>query len=188
MVLEWETSAEIENQGFVLSCEERGTSSESVIASFATDDALKGQGSTTETTKYAYTDKTVEPGKTYVYTLADVDYAGNETVLEKVEVKVEGEGAILVDGYALKTAYPNPFNPSVTLNYQVPAMETVTFLISDITGRTIWSAQRAHTTAGTHELTWDGNDLKGAPAPSGLYILKMNAGQFRQAVKLTLVR
>jgi len=189
VVLEWETSAEIENQGFVISRKSKVESQKSeVIADFTTVDALKGQGTTTETTKYAYTDKSVEPGKTYVYTLADVDYAGNETVLEKVEVKVEAEGAMLTEGYALKTAYPNPFNPSVTLSYQVPAMETVTFLISDLTGRTIWSAQRAHTSAGTFELTWNGNDLKGAPAPSGLYILKMNAGEFRQAMKLTLVR
>ena len=188
VILEWETSAEIENQGFLLSREEQGTSSETVIASFATVDALKGQGTTTETTKYAYTDKSVEPGKTYVYTLADVDYAGNETVLEKVEVTVEAEGAMLTEGFALKTAYPNPFNPSVTLSYQIPAMETVTFLISDLSGRTIWSAQRVHTSAGTFELTWNGYDLKGAPAPSGLYILKMNAGEFRQAIKLTLVR
>ncbi|MGC9384795.1 MAG: GLUG motif-containing protein, partial [Kosmotogaceae bacterium] len=120
VVLEWETSSEIENQGFVLSREERGTSSESVIASFATDDNLKGQGSTTETTKYTYADNTVEPGKTYVYTLADVDYAGTETILEKIEVQPremseayftgEAENAVVAEGYALDPVYPNPFN------------------------------------------------------------------------------
>ncbi|MDK2977270.1 MAG: hypothetical protein PWP06_1745 [Candidatus Marinimicrobia bacterium] len=132
VVLEWETSAEIENQGFVISRQStvnrdgfqtRPVDSEetvgighgrSLIASFVTDDALKGQGSTTETTQYRYVDTSVELGKTYVYTLADVDYSGNETILEKVEVKVETEEAVVADGYVLDPVYPNPFNATDT--------------------------------------------------------------------------
>ncbi|MDK2976764.1 MAG: hypothetical protein PWP06_1239, partial [Candidatus Marinimicrobia bacterium] len=76
-------------------------SCQSVIASFATDEALIGQGSTTEITQYRYVDKTVEPGKTYVYILADVDYSGNETILKKVEVQVKTEETIVAEGYVL---------------------------------------------------------------------------------------
>ncbi|MDD3807518.1 MAG: FlgD immunoglobulin-like domain containing protein, partial [Candidatus Marinimicrobia bacterium] len=188
VVLEWKTSSEIENQGFILSRAEKGLSNTSVIASFVTNNALKGQGTTTETTSYTYVDETVEPGKTYVYTLADVDYAGNETVLQKVEVKVESEGTVLAEGYALKTVYPNPFNPSVTVSYHIPQETTVSFVITDLTGRTIWSAERTHFSAGTYELVWEGTTREGSTVPSGLYILKMSAGPFKQATKLTLLR
>jgi len=168
VVLEWETSAEIENQGFVLSRKSKVENQKSeVIASFATDDALKGRGTTTETTKYAYTDKSVEPGKTYVYTLADVDYSGNETVLEKVEVKVEAEGAVVADGYALNPVYPNPFNASLTVPFTLTEPLAVSIELYSLTGQHMMTVVNRDFGAGSYNYTVQADDLA-----SGIYFVR----------------
>jgi hypothetical protein len=175
VVLEWETSAEIENQGFVLSREERGTRNErdrfetcpEIIASFATDDALKGQGSTTETTKYLYVDKTVEPGKTYVYTLADVDYSGNETILKKVEVQVKTEETIVAEGYVLDPVYPNPFNATLTVPFTLSEPMHVSIDLYSLTGRHVLTAVNREFTTGSYLYTIKTPDLS-----SGIYLIK----------------
>jgi len=168
VVLKWETSAEIENQGFVLSRKSKVESQKSeIIADFTTDDALKGQGSTTETTKYAFTDKSVEPGKTYVYTLADVDYSGNETILEKVEVTVEDEDAIVADGYALSPVYPNPFNATLTVPFTLTEPMTVSIELYSLTGQRMMTVVNRDFGAGSYNYTVNANDLA-----SGVYFVR----------------
>jgi len=169
VVLKWETSAEIENQGFVLSRKERGTSSESVIATFATDDALKGQGSTTEATRYAFTDASVEPGKTYIYILADVDYSGNETILEKVEVKVETEEAVVADGYVLDPVYPNPFNATLTIPFTLTEGMNVSIELYSITGQKMMTVVNREFGAGSYNYTVQTDDLA-----SGIYFVRIS--------------
>jgi hypothetical protein len=169
VVLKWETSAEIENQGFVLSRKERGTSSESVIATFATDDALKGQGSTTEATRYAFTDASVEPGKTYIYILADVDYSSNETILEKVEVKVETEEAVVADGYVLDPVYPNPFNATLTIPFTLTEGMNVSIELYSITGQKMMTVVNREFGAGSYNYTVQTDDLA-----SGIYFVRIS--------------
>jgi hypothetical protein len=191
VVLEWKTSSEIENQGFILSREERGTRNErdgfetrpEIIASFATHDALKGQGSTTETTQYRYVDTSVELGKTYVYTLADVDYSGTETILEKVEVKVEPEGAIVVDGYALDPVYPNPFNATLTIPFSLTESMTVSIELYSITGKHMMTVINREFGEGTHYITTDVNDLS-----SGIYFIRSDFDGHSQVHKVMLLK
>jgi len=187
VILEWETSAEIENQGFLLSREERGTRNErdgfqirpvdsvetvgigharSLIASFVTDDALKGQVSTTETTQYRYVDTSVEPGKTYVYTLADVDYANKENILKTIEVTAEDENAIVTDGYALDPVYPNPFNATLTIPFTLTERMNVSIDLYSITGQKMMTVVNRKFGAGSYNYIVQTHDLA-----SGIYFV-----------------
>jgi len=191
VVLEWETSAEIDNQGFVLSREERETRNErdgfetrpEIIASFTTHDALKGQGSTTETTQYRYVDTSVELGKTYVYTLADVDYSSTETILEKVEVQVEAEGAIVADGYVLDPVYPNPFNASFTLPFTLTETMKVTAVLYNLSGQRVMTIVNREFGEGTHNIMTDVNDLS-----SGIYFIRSDFDGHSQVHKVMLLK
>jgi len=178
VVLEWETSSEIENQGFVLSRKSKVESQKSeIIADFSTDDALKGQGTTTETTKYAFTDKSVEPGKTYVYTLADVDYAGVETILEKVEVKPremseayftgEAESGVVADAYTLNPVYPNPFNATLTIPFTLTEPMTVSIELYSLTGRRMMTIMNRDFDSGSYNQMIQVDDLA-----SGIYLIR----------------
>jgi len=183
VVLEWETSAEVENQGFVLSREERGASSETVIANFATDNALKGQGSTTETTQYRYVDTGVEPGKTYVYTLADVDYANKENILKTIEVTAKDENAIVADGYALDPVYPNPFNATLTIPFTLTERMNVSIDLYSITGQKMMTVVNREFGAGSFNYTVQTHDLA-----SGIYFVRTLFNGWSHMQKAVLIK
>jgi len=184
VVLEWATSAEIENQGFILSRKSKVESQKSeILASFATDDKLKGQGSTTETTKYLYVDKNVEPGKTYVYTLADVDYAGNETVLEETEVQVEAEGAIVADGYSLNPVYPNPFNAVLTVPFTLKEPMKVRIDLYNLAGRLVLAGINKEYSAGSYQIRIASDQLA-----SGIYLIRTSFNEHNHIQKVILLK
>ena len=192
VVLEWETSAEIENQGFLLSREERGMigtglkpvleTSPKIIADFLTDDALKGQGSTTETTRYRYIDNFAEPGKKYVYSLYDVDYTGKKTHIRSIDVEVKAEGMVAADGYSLSPIYPNPFNTAFTVPFTLTKSTNVSIKLYNLTGQNVIAAANREFNAGTHTVEFNTHDLA-----SGIYIIQTSfdgTGHIQKAVLL----
>ena len=183
VVLEWETSAEVENQGFNLYKVEAKVEVESLVASFANVDALKGRGTTTETTKYVFTDKNVEPGKTYVYTLTDVDYEGRETRQAEVEVEVEAEGAVLADGYALNPVYPNPFNATLTVPFTLTEPMTVSIELYSLTGQRMVTVVNREFGAGSYNYTVKADDLA-----SGIYFVRTSFGGKMHMQKAVLLK
>ncbi len=100
-------------------------------------------------------------------TLDESDVTGFEIVA------VSGSG--LPSVYALSRNYPNPFNPSTTVNYQLPVGAAVTVDMVDILGRTLSTVLRETLPAGYHRAEWDGTDGHGHPAASGVYFLRLTA-------------
>ena len=85
--------------------------------------------------------------------------------------------------FALLPAYPNPFNPSTTLRYDVPEAGQVRITVFDALGREIALLVNEQHTAGRHEIAFEAQGL-----PSGTYIVRMQAGATLQAQRLTLLR
>ena len=165
---------------------------------FTTHDALKGQETTAETTKYAFTDKNVEPGKTYEYTLTDVDYKGRETRKAEVEVKVEpcemspdlsgyftgeAEGAIIADGYTLSPVYPNPFNTQFTIPFTLTEPMKVAVELYGLTGRWIMTITDREFSTGFYNYTINTDKLS-----SGIYFIKTSFGTNIHFQKLVLMK
>jgi len=94
------------------------------------------------------------------------------------------------EAFAMHPAYPNPFNPSTSLRFDLPEASTVRVTIYDVTGREIWSLQNggANYAAGRHELVWRGVDNRNQPLAAGLYFVEMKTPAFRQVQKLMLVK
>lgn len=88
---------------------------------------------------------------------------------------------------AISNVAPNPFNPSTTIQLDLPRREAVTLAVHDLGGRlvrTVWDGALA---AGRHSLVWDGVDARGAAAASGVYLLRLStADGVQQTVKITL--
>ncbi|MFA4907570.1 MAG: fibronectin type III domain-containing protein, partial [archaeon] len=105
VTLAWSTESEIENLGFILEKRSIEQSAWSKVADYLTDKALAGHGSTTEKHSYSFTDAGVQPGATYAYRLADVDYSGAVTWHKEVEVKVEVESGKMVEGFHIGALY-----------------------------------------------------------------------------------
>ena len=185
ITLNWVTESEIENLGFIL---ERGAESEDgttaewlEIASYITDEALRGQGSVTYRTVYTYTDKSVEPGVTYDYRLADVSYAG-----EKVYHALNVLGVAVTEipeEFALFPAYPNPFNPETVIRYQLSADSDVSLQIYDVKGQMIETLLNKTQDPGFYKVNWKPNNL-----PSGVYFCKLTIGDRASTQKLILLK
>ncbi len=91
--------------------------------------------------------------------------------------------AALTDGYQLLEAYPNPFNPTTTLSFELPDAGFVTLAVYDVSGRQVAELVDGWRGAGTHEVTFDASNLA-----SGVYIYKLTAGNYTASCKMVLMR
>lgn len=83
----------------------------------------------------------------------------------------------------LRPVYPNPFNASTRIRFDLSVPEHVELSLFDVQGRLVSKLLSAFTEAGSHELEFDGHDLA-----SGLYFLRMTAGQNDYTQKLHLLK
>jgi hypothetical protein len=75
--------------------------------------------------------------------------------------------------FALARPSPNPAQGTVGTSFALPAAARVCARVYDVAGRTVATLADARFTAGTHALRWDGRLAGGAPAPAGLYFLRV---------------
>ncbi|NQV49011.1 MAG: DUF3494 domain-containing protein [Candidatus Marinimicrobia bacterium] len=103
------------------------------------------------------------------------------TVPELVITSVADE--ILPNDFNLSQNFPNPFNPSTTISYQVPVSSHVTLTITDMLGREVSVLVNDMQTAGSHQIVWDAQSF-----PSGTYIYRLEAGTQVSVKQLALVK
>jgi hypothetical protein len=81
------------------------------------------------------------------------------------------------------SAYPNPFNPSTQIAYALPQAGRVSLTVSNLLGQTVADLVNEMQTAGTHTIAFDGSVL-----PSGIYLYRLQAGEFVQTRKMVLLK
>lgn len=77
--------------------------------------------------------------------------------------------------FALEPNFPNPFNPSTTIMYQLAKEAKVTLLIYNMLGQKVRTLVDGFISAGSHQVVWDGRNDNGGMVGSGIYFLKMAA-------------
>ncbi|MBK6912066.1 MAG: choice-of-anchor J domain-containing protein [bacterium] len=85
--------------------------------------------------------------------------------------------------YALHQAYPNPFNPSTQISFDVPATTNATLKVFNSLGQEVATLLDGQVTAGAHTMTFEASSL-----PSGLYFAQLHAGSFVSTQKLVLMK
>ena len=177
--LNWETQAETENAGFLIIRDGQE------IASYTNIDALKGQGTTTSTTQYVYTDSTAVQGATYTYSLKSVTDSGYvHDYIQSVTMKllgVENDRPKTYD-YALEQNYPNPFNPSTTITYTMKKAGVATLKVYDVLGRLVIEQTKA-SVKGENQINFNGSKLT-----SGMYYYQLTTEGFSKTMKMMLVK
>ncbi|MCC6254616.1 MAG: choice-of-anchor D domain-containing protein [Ignavibacteriaceae bacterium] len=113
----------------------------------------------------------------------------NNRAMPKVEIEIRYDGApgIPLD-YLLSQNFPNPFNPSTSVQFTVPKEGLVTIKVYDMLGQAVADLYSGNAQAGTYTLNWDGKDSSGKSVSSGNYIYKMVAGEFVQSKKMTFLK
>jgi flagellar hook assembly protein FlgD len=90
--------------------------------------------------------------------------------------------------FALYPAYPNPFNPTTTLRYELPEDAIVNITIYDMVGRIIRTLVNDSQTAGYKSIQWNATNDRNEPVSTGLYLYTIQAGKFRQTEKMVLLK
>lgn len=86
------------------------------------------------------------------------------------------------------TAYPNPFNPSTTVSFELASRSRVTATVYDPLGRIVRHLVDATYHPGQHTLRWDAANDDGQLVASGVYLLLLTSGTERETVKLTVLK
>ncbi len=181
--LEWSTTSEIDNLGFIIERKSESTNWKQ-IASYQSDNRLAGQGTISSPSQYTFTDNKISTGMDYTYRLSEVSTNGDVIEIGSTTVSVSA----IPQTTQLFAAYPNPFNPSTNIKYNLANDSHVTMAVYDLLGRNIKSLVNQHQSAGQYSIQWDGSTDAGVTAPSGTYLLRMQAGNTTQMQKVMFIK
>ncbi|NQT96602.1 MAG: T9SS type A sorting domain-containing protein, partial [Candidatus Marinimicrobia bacterium] len=90
--------------------------------------------------------------------------------------------------FALHENYPNPFNPTTVMRYDIPAQTHITLTIFDLLGRQIAVPVNREVEPGYYSVSWNGRDNKGKLVAAGMYLYTIRAENFVQTRKMILLK
>jgi hypothetical protein len=90
--------------------------------------------------------------------------------------------------FALHQNFPNPFNPVTTLHYDLPEQANVNIIIYDMLGRQVRTLVNITQEAGFKSVIWNATNDYGKPVSAGVYLYRIQAGEFVQARKMVLLK
>ncbi len=171
VVLNWQTATEKNNGSFEV---ERKAND----GKWSTIGRVQGNGTTTESHNYSYTDEKPVDGINY-YRLKQVDFDGTFDYSNEVEVDLTSPKE-----YSLKQNYPNPFNPSTTINFSIAKETNVTLKIFNLVGEEVATLINNEVrNAGSYDIRFNASNLA-----SGTYIYRLQAGNFVMSKKMILMK
>lgn len=90
--------------------------------------------------------------------------------------------------FSIGLNYPNPFNATTQIPYNLPEAGYIKILIYDIQGRLVKKLKNAYKTAGYHTITWDGQNGQNTTINSGIYFCQMVTANWKETRKIILLR
>jgi hypothetical protein len=139
---------------------------------------------------YVLHDSAILPLENCHYAIESIDSLGGKSGMTNItahraitNVGTKNATQGIQKTYALMNNYPNPFNPSTVIRYELALRSLVVLTIYNSLGQSIAILKNEIEEAGTHDVTFDAANLS-----SGMYFYKLQAGEFVQTKKLLLVR
>ena len=102
--------------------------------------------------------------------------------------RVSGGGNQVPDGYALYQSFPNPFNSSTRIGFDLPRAGRVEIAVYNLLGQEVRLLVSGIQPGGHNSITWDGRDEEEDVVASGLYIVVVSAGDERAEKVVAVVR
>ena len=123
-------------------------------------------------------------------TLESIDISVPATVVVRAGAHVLATDEIgnLPDEYSLFPNYPNPFNPTTTVRYNLPESNHVSMIVYDVRGRVVATLIDKRQVAGYHSIQWNGVNADGALMSTGLYLCQIEAGSFTKTIKMLYLK
>ena len=173
VTLNWETETEVDNYGFEVQRSVFGVqSSEWIKIGF-----VEGHGNSNSPKQYSFADKKPVGGSNFSYRLKQIDTDGKFEYSDFVEV-------LLVPAeFFLSQNFPNPFNPTTKIRYQLPKESKVVIKIYDILGAEVITLLKEKKEPGVYEV-----ELNAQSLPSGTYLYRIISGDFIETKKMVHLR
>ncbi|MEJ2545839.1 MAG: FlgD immunoglobulin-like domain containing protein, partial [Calditrichaceae bacterium] len=95
---------------------------------------------------------------------------------------------IIPKSFEVYPAYPNPFNMSTTIKFQLNTSKQIKILIYDINGRLVNTILNSNLMPGSYKVNWNGKDNKGKDISSGVYYAVVKASDFISTLKLVVIK
>jgi predicted CXXCH cytochrome family protein len=138
-----------------------------------------------------YVDVSVTAGTVYYYRIGAQDFSGNKSDFSS-EVNILVTGVEEMGGtpteFALNQNYPNPFNPTTEIRFALPSASHVRLSVYTVSGELVATLVNEEMNAGYYNVTWNGTSTGGVQVSSGLYLYRIQAGDFVQTMKMVLVK
>ena len=180
VVLNWSTVSQTNNAGWRIMRSVDGETFEAV------GNFVQGAGTSDALMNYSFEDKDLPGVDKVYYRLEQVDLDGSIAQSNVIEVLL-GARMPLPTEFAVNV-YPNPFNPSTTISYDLPEGGPVTVVIYDVLGQQVRNLVSQVTSAGRYSIQWDARDNHGRGVASGVYIAKVDAGTSTLSQKMLLLK
>ncbi len=182
VVLKWKTESEIDNMGFNLYRRDEINQTWQKINTAL----IPGAGNSSMAHTYTFTDRNVQSGKTYSYRLESVSFNGRvETFTQKIQsvlVPVPKEFAVFPN-------FPNPFNPTTTLKFQLPEQQRISILIYDLKGNLVKHLlNNALLQPGEHQVVWDATNDASNTVASGTYLYRVISKKHTKMGKMVFIK
>ena len=184
IVLNWVTESEIENLGFEIYSSSTENGNFNLLSSFKTNPYLIGQGNSTIKHTYSYTVKDPENG-TYWFKLADITMNDEKTFHEPISITINTKTP---QGFQLDPNYPNPFNPTTKISYQVSKERFIDVTVYNLQGQIVSKLVSKKQSPGVYNIDWTAIDINGNKMSSGIYILRLSSGNDVKSRKIMLIR
>ncbi|MCD4829274.1 MAG: T9SS type A sorting domain-containing protein [Candidatus Cloacimonetes bacterium] len=140
-----------------------------------------------ETTTWTHADLDAD---TYTYCVTAMwgDYESDDS--NTIEVVILSSGSDIPEPVVtgLGDNFPNPFNPVTTIPYSLAADRTVSITVYNILGQAVRTFDLGMRPGGHHSVTWDGTDASGCDVSSGIYFIRLRAGDYTEVRKAILMK
>lgn len=170
--LRWTTATETNNFGFAVERSADGATWQEI-------GFVAGAGNSSIERRYTFSDTPVSAAPAYSYRLRQIDRDGTEEMSPVVMVTFRD-----VNASAITDAYPNPFNPTTTVNFTLEHESAVTLQLADAAGRIVQTvSSEAAMSAGAHAVTINATQL-----PSGRYFVLLRTAEHQDVYPVILAK
>lgn len=166
----WSTASETDNHHFVI---ERDGVQVAEVSSL---------GNTASGHSYSWVDNNVVNGTTYSYSLIAVDVNGARELMAS-ETATPRANSGVVSEYSLHQNFPNPFNPSTSIRFDLVEAGVTTLKVYNVQGQEVATLVNGMQNAGSHTVSFNATGL-----PSGLYVYSLEVNGFKAEGKMLLMK
>lgn len=184
VLLKWGTATEVSNYGFEV---QRSISN----YNFEMIGFVEGNGNSNSPKDYEFLDSLAEQSGLIYYRLKQIDFNGTSEYSDTVKVdfvsSVEESDNSVSNGFILEEVYPNPFNSSAKIIYQLFNSSKISLKVYDLLGSEVVTIVDDLQPVGRYETEFLTSQINSIPA-SGVFFIQLRAGKFVETKKILYLK